>query len=301
MNQLRAYSAKALAYLKAHRWARAAVIVLGVVLALSIVLHPHGTKTFLVIGMDNYGSPTEEGRSDVTMLVQVDFTRSKISAATFARDMFVENEKGSLSKLNTVIRYNDEATLVEAMERNFGVSIDGWFRVNFTTLIQLVDAIGGAEVELTAEEVRYLLGKGMDVYTDYPLAEGKCRLNGAQALAYARCRKLDNDLGRGERQNKLIAAMVKQTRRLTAAHIANVFASLKHAWTSDLSLGEQAGLVFKALWLRGATVERIGVPFEGEWRYGEARGTSGIVANLENNRNLLLEALGRPTPAPAAQ
>lgn len=299
MNRIRAYFEKAKAYLSQHRAARIVCIVLAVLLALSILLHPHGRKTFLLIGMDNYGSLNETGRSDVTMLVQVDFTRSKISAVTFARDMFVENENGRLTKINTIVRSKDEQALCDAIERNFGVSIDGWFRVNFTTVVELVDAIGGAQVALTSAEANYL-DRTVGLYPDSPLGEGVCRLNGAQALAYARCRKLDNDLGRGERQGKLIAAMVKQTRHMTAANVASVFSSLKHAWHSSYSTSEQASLLVKALWLRGADVTRIAVPFEGHWRYGEAHGTSGVVANLEDNRLMLLDALGLPAPKATA-
>jgi len=53
-------------------------------------------------------------------------------------------------------------------------------------------------VELTEEEARYI-DRHVGVYPDYPLAAGECHLNGAQALSFARCRKLDNDLGRGAR------------------------------------------------------------------------------------------------------
>lgn len=296
MNSFRVYYTKAKSFLKAHLAARIALGIFIALLALWLILHPHGTKTFLVLGMDNYGSLDETGRSDVTMLVQVDFTRAKIAAVTFARDMFIENEHGRLTKINTVVRNKDEQALCDLITQNFGIPIDGWFRVNFTSVIELVDAIGGAEVELTEAEVGYLERMGLNVYPDNPLGEGKSRLNGAQALAYARCRKLDNDLGRGERQGKLISAMVRQTRHLTAAHIANVFASLKHAWRSSYSIPEQVKLVFQALWLRGARVQSIAVPFEGYWRYGSAGSTNGVVANLEDNRLMLLEALGMPAP-----
>ena len=284
---------KARAFLAAHKWARIAAAVLLILLVLFIALHPRGTKTFLILGMDNYGSLDESGRSDVTMLVQVDFTRTKISAVTFARDMFIENENGKLTKINTIVRNNDEQALCDAIERNFGVAVDGWFRVNFTSVIELVDAIGGAHVELTKAEANYI-DRTAGRYPQYPLDEGVSHLNGAQALTYARCRKLDNDIGRGERQSKLLSAMVDQTKRMTAANVVAVFNSLKHAWRSSLSGAEQTKLLVQALWLRGADVERISMPFEGYWRYGSAGSANGVVADLEANRSLLLEALGRP-------
>ncbi len=296
MDSIRAYASKAKTFLKAHRAVRIVLYAAALFAALWLILHPIGTKTFLILGMDNYGSLDDVGRSDVTMLVQVDFTRARISAVTFARDMFIENENGHLTKINTIVKNKDERTLCDLIEQNFGVPIDGWFRVNFTSVIELVDAIGGAEVELTQAEVKYLANKGLDVYPDNPLAEGKSRLNGAQALAYARCRKLDNDLGRGERQGKLMSAMVRQTRHLTSAHVASVFTSLKHAWRSSYSIPQQVRLVFQALWLRGAKVQSISMPFEGQWRYGSSGSTNGIVADLQDNKLLLLEALDMPAP-----
>jgi len=299
MDLIRAYYTKAKAFLKAHLAARIAVIILSVFVGLWLILHPVGTKTFLLLGMDNFGSLEEIGRSDVTMLVQVDFTRARLSTVTFARDMFIENENGNLTKINTIVKNKGEQGLCDLIEQNFGVHIDGWFRVNFTSVVQLVDAIGGVEIELTRAEANYIDQKE-GTYPLYPLSEGLCRLNGGQALAYARCRKLDNDLGRGERQSKLISAAVRQTRYLTAARVADVFTTLKHAWRSSYSLPEQIRLAFQALWLRGAKVQSFGMPFEGHWRYDSVRDTSGIVADLEANKLLLLEALGRPVPKAAS-
>lgn len=283
--------ARILALLPKDKRLRILTIAAAVLLALFLLLHPHGTKTYLVLGMDNYGSLNETGRSDVMMLVSIDFTRTDVTAITFTRDLLVKPEGQSEKKLNAVVRASGEEALCELMESTFGVPIDGWFRVNFTTVIELVDAIGGARVDLTAEEARYVT-RQVGEYPDHPLAEGMCHLNGAQALAYARCRQLDNDMGRGERQNKLIAAMVQSTKRMTAANIASVFSAMKHAWRSSLSGGEQLALLGKAIWLRGADVRSIGVPFEGTWGYGTAKsGASGVKADLEENRRLLTEAL----------
>ena len=119
-------------------------------------------------------------------------------------------------------------------------------------------------------------------------------MNGAQALCYARCRKLDNDLGRGDRQTKLFSALVAQTRRMSATNVVSVVREMEHAWRSSLSGAEQAKLVFQALWMRGAQVVRVGVPYEGllalrrEQRHPQ---------QLEDNARLLHEDLGLPAPA----
>lgn len=279
------------------------LLILAVVLVAAVLLlHPKGTKTFLVLGMDNYLSLDDaSGRSDVMMLVQIDFTNSDIKTVSFARDMFVKNENDRDAKLNMLIRSGSEQAVVDALERNFGVKIDGWFRVNFASVVLLVDALGGADVELTSQEANYI-DRQIGEYSDHPLSEGVCHLNGAQALAYARCRKLDNDIGRGARQGKLLAAMVAKTKELTIPKLVNVFNSLKDMWRSSLSAGDQVKLLSQALWLRGAKVEAYGVPFEGYWGYGSSdSGVSGVRANLPENRRLLLEALGYPAEAQTAE
>jgi len=256
-----------------------------------LIFHPHGTKTYLITGIDNYGSLNDNGRSDVMMLVQVGFDSGKIHAVTFARDIVVPNEHNKNVKLNTIVRMQDEDALVDTLERVFDLKIDGWFRVNFSSVITIIDAMGGVQLELTDAEARYINGREGE-YPDYPLAEGFCRLNGAQSLCYARCRKLDNDIGRGDRQTKLFSALVRQTRKMTAANVVSVVRNMNHAWRSSLSGGEQVKLVFDALWMRGAKVVRCAVPYEGYWRYGD----SSVILNLEENVRLLHESLGLPAP-----
>lgn len=282
------------AFFKAHRAARIALIALLALLAALCIFHPRGTETYLVLGMDNYGSLDTTGRSDVMMLVQLDFSRSRITGVTFARDMLIDNDSGYETKINTIVRARGEEGLVTALEKDFDLSIDGWFRVNFTTVIELVDALGGAEVELTEKEAAYI-NYNVGIYPDNPLSEGVCLLNGAQALSYARCRKLDNDIGRGQRQSKLLSGMVKATRHMTLTKIGNVFSSLKHAWRSSLSAGEQLGLLSRVIWLRGAKVVNAGLPFEGTWSYGNSKsGDNGIRINLDENTRQLHEVLGLP-------
>ena len=295
MQAISSYVVKARELLRTHKALRIACCVLLCLLVvfflLFIVLHPHGEQTYLILGIDNYGSLDDNGRSDVMMLVHLDFDHSEIATVTFARDMFIENEHGTQSKINTIVRNEDEEALVRALEQNFGLSIDGWFRVNFSSVVSIVDAMGGAEVTLTAEEARYI-DNVAGAYPDSPLSEGTCRLNGAQALTYARCRKLDNDIGRGQRQSKLFEGLVQQTRQMNVFQLVSVVKEMSHAWRSSLSASEQASLVYKALWLRGAQVTRLAVPFEGTWHYGNSQsGTSGIIISTEDNRQMLQEAL----------
>lgn len=281
-------------FLARHKVLSVVAAALLIVLAALTLLHPRGTQTYLVLGMDNYGSLDETGRSDVMMLVQLDFSRSHITSVTFARDMFITADNGREAKINAIVRMHGEDSLVASLENDFDLEIDGWFRVNFTTVIELVDALGGARVELTDKEASYIT-RDVGYYDEYPLSGGECLLNGAQALSYARCRQLDNDMGRGQRQSKLLSGMVESVRHMTLSRIAGVFDSLKHAWRSSLSASEQVALLAQVIWLRGAEVTTIGMPFEGTWRYGNSQnGDNGVLIKLEENTRLLHESLSLP-------
>ena len=265
-------------------------ILLLLIILLYAALRPWGKKTFLLIGMDNYGSLNDTGRSDVMMAVQLDFTRKKITAVTFARDILLNVDNRDL-KINTIVRSKGEEGLVNALEESFGMSINGWFRLNFSSLVSIIDAVGGVPVQISEQEAKYITHEA-GLYPTNPLSEGNCLLNGAQSLSFVRCRKLDNDLGRGNRQSRLVSGLVKKSRSISISEMISLFREMNHAWRTSLSMPQQIRLLSQVLFLRGAHVERVGIPFEGMFHYGDSStGDNGILLYLEKNRSLLHEAL----------
>ena len=110
---MKALFSATLSFFRRHRWARIALAAAALLLALVLALKPHGTKTFLILGMDNYLSLDDDtGRSDVMMLVQIDFTRAQIDTVTFARDMLIPDANGRTKKINAIVRQSDENALV---------------------------------------------------------------------------------------------------------------------------------------------------------------------------------------------
>ncbi|MBQ8095202.1 MAG: LCP family protein [Clostridia bacterium] len=264
--------------------------ILIVIVALLLILAPHGKHNYLFIGMDNYGSLNDIGRSDTILLVHLDFDQHKIGLVTFARDILLDYN-GSDKKINTIIRLGGEDALMDVISSNFDIELDGWFRLNFSSLVSIIDAIGGVSVEITDAEAKYIT-KEVGLYPDNPLTEGECRLNGAQSLSYVRCRKLDNDFGRGNRQSKLVNALIKESRSMGIRHIVNLFNSMKHAWRSNLNNAEQLHLVYSCLWLRNANVTRAGIPFDNLYHYGNSSsGDNGVLLFLDRNVERLHETI----------
>lgn len=274
-----------------RRRVRCLLAILLAVLLAFFLLKPHGVETYLIMGMDNYGSLETVGRSDVIMLVSLNHDANRITTVAFPRDLAVVRTSGREAKINTIVRINGEEELVATLEQEFGVPISGWFRVNFTSLIDIVDAIGGCDVTLTQAEANYL-DKTAGRYPDHPLSEGLCHLNGAQALYYARCRSLDSDFERNNRQSRLISAMVKSAGRVGFTRAGALLDSLSGAWRSSLSGAQQASLLVRALFLVRAKVVSLTIPLDDHYWYAKAKnGDNCVYINTENNAALLKKAL----------
>ena len=252
---------------------------------------------YLLIGVDGWGVAKEGGaRSDAIILASLDYSRDCITFTSFARDSIVKpSYRRNSVKLNTLVRSQEgEGALIDYIEETFGIPISGHFIINFSGAVDVLNAVGGIEIELSQQEADYVdHHAGYD--EKYPLREGLCLLNGGQALYYMRCRSLDNDFGRQGRQGKVLRALVDKLSTITPVRALMLVDDVLGMYRTDLAFAAQFELAMKALSLRRADVKTHSLPAEGTYRYGkDSQGASGLEFNLEANRALLYEILGIP-------
>lgn len=254
---------------------------------------------YLLVGVDGWGL-NEEGsaRSDAIILASLDYDRDRILFTSFARDSIVKPSyrKGEV-KLNTLVRSSEgEQVLEEYFEEAFGIEIEGYFVINFSGAVDLINALGGVNLNLSEDEVHYIdyhAGK----YRGYPLSAGECRVNGAQALYYMRCRNLDNDFGRQGRQGNVLRAVMKKVSVISPLRAMGLLDDVLGMYRTSLHGGRQAELALRALKLRDAQVITHSLPAEGTYRYGrDSHGTSGLIFDLEKNRDHLYAWLDIENP-----
>lgn len=250
---------------------------------------------YLLIGVDGWGLNEEGGaRSDAIILASLDYGRDRITFTSFARDSIVKPayRKGTV-KLNTLVRSAEgEKALIDYIESAFSVPISGHFVINFSGTVDVINALGGIEIELSQDEASYI-DHNAGGYPAFPLREGNCLLNGAQALYYMRCRSLDNDFGRQSRQGKALRAMVDKLSGITPIRALMLVDDVLGMYRTDLTIGAQFELAMKAIALRDAQVQTHSIPAEGTYRYGrDSHDASGLEFNLEQNQVLLRELLG---------
>ncbi|MDR0889031.1 MAG: LCP family protein [Oscillospiraceae bacterium] len=163
-------------------------------------LSPESDKisNFLLFGLDAAGS------SDSIMLVSLDRVHKKIKIISIARDSYVKiPEWGMYAKLTYAYHWGQAEMAVRTINTNYFLNVEDYVAVNFDQLAQIVDYIGGVDVEIDASEQRYMRG-----FADVTI--GMNHLDGATAVSYARIRKSnfsDSDKNRTGRQREVLMSM----------------------------------------------------------------------------------------------
>ena len=167
--------------------------------------------SILIMGVDanDHRSNADDARTDALMVATLNEEDKSVNLVSIPRDSYVHiPEVGYESKINHAHAYGGPQATRETVENLLDIPIDYWVRVNFHAFVDVVDALGGITAEVPYE---FSESNSMDQRDAIHLMEGEQELDGEEALALARTRKLDNDIERGKRQQDIIEAMVDKT------------------------------------------------------------------------------------------
>jgi len=233
-------------------------------------LYAHDEVTnILLIGTD---SNSDWGRSDTLMLLSLDNIHGKIKMTSFLRDTFVSIPGYSPDKLNAAYAYGGVDLCIDTIEYNFGIGIDGYAIVNFTTFRNLINAIGGVEVYLTTDEIDYINAQvaqnGQPNYIPEGTTEGYVYLTGGQALWHVRNRGGEvngtyfygTDWDRVDRQQRMFAGIINGLTSLSFDEVSNMAYTVLPYVTTDLSASEIAGHISNAPAYLSYSIERATFP-----------------------------------------
>ena len=266
------------------------------VLPESISMPEGNVYTLLLIGSDAY-SGDGRGRSDTTILVQVDAESKTIRMASFLRDMYVRIPGKGSNRINASYIWGGAELLLKTLETNFGVTADAWAEVNFEQLVQVIDAIGGVEVEVTEAErtqvnsiLRFYNEKTGSPQEDQLLMEsGLVTLTGKQALCFSRIRKIDGDFQRTARQRKVLEAAFHKVTQLSLAEISLLVLENLDAVSTNLTLSDALELIPLALRCKNASFEIMTIPVSGAYQHTTVNDMAVIRPDLKKNQQALRE------------
>lgn len=258
-------------------------------------LKEDGVINVLLIGNDSRNND-ESGRSDAMILLSISSETKTVHITSLLRDIYVEIPGYGGNRLNAAYSYGGAELLMETIEANFDIEVNRYMQVNFEAFANLVDAVGGVDLELSNEEVLLVNGylweynillerpEGTD-YLDENL-KGMIHLNGPQALAYCRNRYIGNDFGRTERQRKVLGAMISNAPK-ALNNLDEVIEGVFSNITTNLTKQECMQLAANGAALLTHEIVQGSIPLEGTYSNANISGMSVLSVDFEANNTYI--------------
>ena len=263
----------------------------------SDLAHSSSVTNILLLGVDARNPKDDTAsRSDSMMLISIDKAHNCVKMVSFLRDTWVYSPcVDKKQRLNAACQYDGYNGVVDTIEYNFGIDIDGYVVADFEMFKVLVDSIGGVEVEVSEKEAKEVTShKGR--YGNVKLDAGKYKLTGEQALAYCRIRKIDTDFMRAYRQRTVMQAILKSVKSANPIKLVSMASKAAPYIETNLSKAKIISSGLKALPCIGDMAE-VRVPFDGTWQYATIGGASVITIDVDKNKDQLKDLIYNKTAA----
>lgn len=258
-------------------------------LAEDIMSSPNVTNVLLIGTDERTKEFSDNARSDCTMIMSVNQKTHTISLISLERGMTVkylksENEYSS-DLLTHVFKRGGAGLLMNTVQNSFKVEVKNYVRVNFNTFEQIIDKLGGIDVELSWDEVRGLnTEKHPGQVVKRTLKAGENHLNGEEALLYARLRWIDSDFRRVERQRKVILSVKKKIKGASYSQLMDMANDILPLVRTNISANDMAKLLFNVCSALGNDTQQMTLPAEGTF-------TGLASVNFDKNAEILQQTL----------
>jgi LCP family protein required for cell wall assembly len=204
------------------------------------------TLNILLVGSDERHAD-RPWRSDVVMVAAVDFANREVGIISFPRDLWVsiptvgENRINTATFWGTLNKYPDGGgigLLADTIERNFGIRIDHYAKINFESFKDLVDALGGIDVTVDCPIAgRFPTQPGSTHLVYKTLQPGTYHMDGFFALRYVRERKSTSDVDRNRRQQRVLIALRNRAREVNVIpRLPALYDAMRDSIETDLGL-----------------------------------------------------------------
>lgn len=187
----------------------------------------------LLVGLDSDDALENGGRSDTLILVSLNKATEKINMVSFFRDSWTHMNIGGYdryNKINSSYYYGGPDGLIDTVEKNFKVDIDYYVAVDFSSFVDIINALGGLTVEVQEYEANYINRTTVHTIEHGPAVT----LDGYEALVFARIRKSDSDsdVSRTRRQRMVITSLIESAKGASISQLNDALNTLfKHVKT----------------------------------------------------------------------
>lgn len=197
-------------------------------------LHEKMVDNILLIGKDGVEGKGAS-RSDTMIILTIDNLNKSLKLTSLARDIIVKIPNRGYEKLNHAYAYGGVDLLIKTINENLNLNLKDYAIVDFRSFIEIIDALGGVTIDVNEKEINHLnkvintcygLSEQKEGNIEYITNIGNQQLNGYQALAYARIRKMDTIYNRDERQRKILANVAQNLSNTSVTNYASIVKSL---------------------------------------------------------------------------
>ena len=247
--------------------------------------------------------------SDSMMIATLDIKHNKLKLTSLMRDMYVDIPGYGGYKLNAAYSFGGIKLLYKTLAKNFGIKLDGYVEVNFDAFVNVIDELGGIEVNLTDSEALNLRQTNYIKRRKYrSVKKGKQIFNGQQALGYCRIRHgkrqpdghypgvytasgKGDDYGRTERQRLTMQAILKKVKQLSPEEMIELAEVIMPNVKTDVDERDIYSYLLAVVRMGTTKIHQFSLPIEGGYTSQTIRGQSCLVPDLPSNKSALKKFL----------
>lgn len=214
---------------------------------------------------------SDDARADSMILVSMDIKDHVIRLVSIERGtgvpILLDGYEDQYDWITHTFRYGGPKLTMKTVEECFNIEVDHFVRVNFNSFVQIVNAVGGVDIDITEMEAKAL---NWEVPSNSMLIvnhvdPGLNHFDGYTALQYARLRKIDNDWKRVERQRTVIKAVLDQVKNASVMELDNLLNTLLPLIQTNFTKTEIAALLVQLPGFLGCDVQQMSLPLQGTY------------------------------------
>ena len=214
---------------------------------------------------------SDDARADSMILVSMDIKDQIIRLVSIERGtgvpILLDGYEDQYDWITHTFRYGGPKLTMKTVEECFNIEVDHFVRVNFNSFVQIVNAVGGVDIDITEMEAKAL---NWEVPSNSMLIvnhvdPGLNHFDGYTALQYARLRKIDNDWKRVERQRTVIKAVLDQVKNASVMELDNLLNTLLPLIQTNFTKTEIAALLVQLPGFLGCDVQQMSLPLQGTY------------------------------------
>ncbi|WP_346887122.1 LCP family protein [Clostridium sp. UBA1056] len=228
-------------------------------------------KNIALFGID--AEEGQAGRSDSIMIATIDPIHNKVKITSIMRDSYVNIPDHGMDKINHAYAFGGPTLAIRTLNENFGLNIENFVSVNFSSLPQIIDTLGGITINITDEEISHIPGVS---------SAGPTLLNGEQALAYSRIRYASGgDYERTHRHRNVMSAVFKKALEASPTSYPSILNNILPLVQTNLSSGDFISLATKVASMGNGTLEQERFPRDGDAQGDSSSGVYYLKFDIE--------------------